>query len=296
MIPHLFEPPEKPSRNPNFISLNEQHYAGYIRVREQPARHLYFYFATSERSLSDPVVLWLNGGPGCSSFDGWVYEHGPFELAFETPPSSSGTGSNGTRRASGLCICTCEAICSLPTTSRRPPAPPTPAPKVVLRPNPYSWNKVANVIYLDSPASEKLGGTNDRLPRQSQMQGLWEIQTLQGSRGQHRAPVALQQNGPLLSPANADVGMSYSENSTDVARDDIQTAEDSHAFLRKFFTHFSSFQRNKFFVSGESYAGIYVPTLALAGECRLWGRSSREASRAALPPLPCVFLSRGVEC
>lgn len=44
---------------------------------ENHSKNLFYYFVESEGKPSeDPVVLWLNGGPGCSSFDGFVYEHG----------------------------------------------------------------------------------------------------------------------------------------------------------------------------------------------------------------------------
>jgi len=55
--------------------LPSNHYAGYITVGdEQNKRHLYYYFATSERNpATDPVVLWLNGGPGCSGLNAVLY-------------------------------------------------------------------------------------------------------------------------------------------------------------------------------------------------------------------------------
>lgn len=52
-----------------------------MTVDESHGRNLFYYFAESEGNPSkDPVVLWLNGGPGCSSFDGFIYEHGIYLL------------------------------------------------------------------------------------------------------------------------------------------------------------------------------------------------------------------------
>ncbi|KAL2649986.1 hypothetical protein R1flu_018114 [Riccia fluitans] len=90
------------------------HYGGYVTVDEANGRQLYYYFVTSESKTAaeDPLVVWLNGGPGCSSFDGFIYEHGPFEF--------------------------------------QPAAADTEMPKLTV--NVHSWSKISNILYVDSPA------------------------------------------------------------------------------------------------------------------------------------------------
>ena len=40
-----------------------------------------FRFVTSQNNpKKDPVILWLNGGPGCSSMDGLFNELGPYRI------------------------------------------------------------------------------------------------------------------------------------------------------------------------------------------------------------------------
>ncbi|KAF5196031.1 Serine carboxypeptidase-like [Thalictrum thalictroides] len=146
-----------------------RHYAGYINVNEKNGRALFYWFYEAwDRSNEKPLVLWLNGGPGCSSVGyGATQEIGPFIV------DTHGRG---------------------------------------LKFNPYAWNKEANIIFLESPVG---------------------------------------------------VGFSYSNTSSDydILGDDF-TANDSHAFLQKWFAKFPSYINRTFYIAGESYAGKYVPELA----------------------------------
>ncbi|XP_031476013.1 serine carboxypeptidase-like 8 isoform X2 [Nymphaea colorata] len=87
-------------------------YTGYITVNETTSNNIFYYFIKSERnSTTDPLIFWLTGGPGCSGFSGLVFEIGPVKFKVEE--------YNG----------------SLPT----------------LVYNPYSFTRIASIIFIDSP-------------------------------------------------------------------------------------------------------------------------------------------------
>ncbi|CAK9148561.1 unnamed protein product [Ilex paraguariensis] len=85
---------------------------GYVAVGERDEVQLFYYFVESERNpTDDPLMLWLAGGPGCSALRAFFYEIGPFTFNYEN------SGGN--------------------------------QPTMEL--NPYSWTKIANIIFIDQP-------------------------------------------------------------------------------------------------------------------------------------------------
>ncbi|KAI3758979.1 hypothetical protein L6452_06552 [Arctium lappa] len=155
-------------RLPGQPEVDFDQYAGYVTVDPHAGRALFYYFAESpQNSSTKPLVLWLNGGPGCSSFGyGAMEELGPFRV-----------NSDG---------------------------------KTLYR-NDYAWNNAANILFLESPAG---------------------------------------------------VGFSYSNTSSDYTTGDKRTAKDSYTFLLNWLERFPQYKTRCFFITGESYAGHYVPQLA----------------------------------
>lgn len=146
-----------------------RHFSGYLEAddRKPTNRFWHYWFVESQSgdAANDPLVLWLNGGPGCSSLLGLLTELGPFRVN----------------------------------------------PNDTVGPNPYAWNKNANVLFVESPAG---------------------------------------------------VGFSYAVDG-DIVADDDTTAAQNHLALRSFLRKFPQYKNNPLYLTGESYGGVYLPTLAV---------------------------------
>ncbi|KAJ7223041.1 carboxypeptidase C [Mycena pura] len=158
---------------PALCDTTVQQYSGYLDIADD--KHLFFWFFESRNSPStDPLVLWLNGGPGCSSSTGLLFELGPCSI--------TDGGKNTTF-------------------------------------NKHSWTSTANVIFLDQPVN---------------------------------------------------VGFSYAEDGTTVNNSPL-AGKDVYAFLELFLSRFPEYAEQAFHISGESYAGTYLPNIANA----IWDANKR---------------------
>ena len=121
---------------PGAPMLGFKQYAGHITVDPVNDRELFYWFVESQADpTNDPLILWLNGGPGCSSLGGLMSENGPFFATCEQPVSSFDQHAHNT------------------PLSRVPLLRPFVAESGDnLELNHASWNKQANVLYIESPA------------------------------------------------------------------------------------------------------------------------------------------------
>jgi len=150
---------------PDYKGPELSQYTGYITVNEETSKALFYWLIESESVPDkDPLVVWFNGGPGCSSLIGLFTENGPFR-----PDMNGGLEYNN-----------------------------------------LGWTQFANMLYIEAPAG---------------------------------------------------VGFSYSNTSSDYDTNDLQTAEDNYKFLSLFLEKFPQYAGRDTWITGESYAGVYIPTL-----------------------------------
>ena len=140
-------------------------YSGYLSTKIPENELFYVYFPSQNSPSTDPLMLWLNGGPGCSSLYGMLAEVGPVV-------SDNFSGK--------------------------------------FKKNEYSWNKYANLLFIEQPAGVGFSKTND----------------------------------------------------PDFYWTDDVNAENLLYGIKDFFNLFDDLKGRNFYVSGESYAGVYIPYLA----------------------------------
>jgi carboxypeptidase D len=156
----------------------EEMFAGFMPLDLDPENNRegsYFFWLVKRRpqviKTPEKLVVWLNGGPGCSSMVGMMWENGPFNIE---------EGGD-----SGL--------------------------KYKLVRNPSAWNEEAHMLFVEQP-----------------------IRT----------------------------GFSTAAKHTHRIRSEKDVAKDFYLFMQSFLKIFSDFRNVAFYITGESYAGSYIPWMA----------------------------------
>jgi carboxypeptidase C (cathepsin A) len=57
---------------------NFEQYSGYIPLGDTSKRIHYMFLTSQNDPVNDPLLIWFNGGPGCSSMLAWAQENGPY--------------------------------------------------------------------------------------------------------------------------------------------------------------------------------------------------------------------------
>lgn len=75
-------------KDPKILGIDPhvKQYTGYLDVEDEDKHFFYWFFESRNDPKNDPVILWLNGGPGCSSLTGLFFELGPSSIGEDIKP------------------------------------------------------------------------------------------------------------------------------------------------------------------------------------------------------------------
>lgn len=111
---------------PSFKSFDGEMYAGTLPIahpsnmKEDDGEYMFWLFEPTTSTADDSLIIWFNGGPGCTSFSaGLFFEMGPITIPLR--PAGYLPGSEEYRAPLG--------------------------------PNPYGWTKAGNVMYVEQPVN-----------------------------------------------------------------------------------------------------------------------------------------------
>lgn len=159
---------------PAYAEFDGDMYAGRLPADngDRVGDTMFWMFEPHTQEVPDTLVIWLNGGPGCSSFNcGVMMEHSPV-----TQPL----------RPAGFC-------CLQPTPD--------------LQVNEHAWTKATTMLYVEHP---------------------W--------------------------------GTGFSYGKPEPATE-LEASGDMYAFIQNFFKVFPHLASRKLYIFGESYAGMFVPSI-----------------------------------